>query len=81
MSDHERLLRRREVEYRTGLARSSIYEGMAGCTFPLARRVPGEMSVWWVESEIAAWIAERISKSAAVGTVVGKKPTGRKKAA
>jgi prophage regulatory protein len=81
VSAAERLLRRPEVEHRTGLGRSTIYEGMAAGTFPLARRVPGEMSVWWVESEVAAWIADRINRSAPVGTVVGKKPAGRKKAA
>ncbi len=77
----EKLLTRAEVEARTGLRRSSIYERMGRGAFPKARRVPGEHSVWWIESEIDAWIAARIAGSVMVGTVAGSSPSGRKKAA
>lgn len=69
----ERLLQRPEVELRTGLSRSSIYERMSAGTFPKARRVPGEFSVWWLESEVDAWIAERVARSVPVGRVVGSR--------
>lgn len=77
----ERLILRPEVERKTGLSRSSIYERMAAGTFPKARREPGEQGVWWVESEVDAWIAERIARSVPVGTVVGSRQEGKKKAA
>lgn len=47
-------LRRHEVEARTGLARSTIYERVKGGTFPAP--VPlGAKAVGWVEAEIEAW--------------------------
>jgi prophage regulatory protein len=61
MSINESLLPRREVEKRCGLSRSSIYARMKAGTFP--KPVPDENthSVWWVASEIDAWIAARIA--------------------
>ena len=55
------LLRRREVERRTGLARSSIYEKMANGEFPEPVSL-GDRAVAWVEAEVDAWIAERVAK-------------------
>jgi prophage regulatory protein len=53
------ILRRDEVEARTGLARSTIYARIAADAFP--RPVPlGGKAVGWVESEIQAWIDARI---------------------
>jgi prophage regulatory protein len=75
----ETLLSRQEVERRTKLSRSSIYDRMAAGTFPLGRRAPGEWSVWWVESEVDAWIADRIARSVPVGTMAGRKSQARKK--
>lgn len=55
-----RLLRRPEVEARTGLSRSSIYQRMAEGRFP--RPVPlGEHAVGWIESEIEEWVRKRVS--------------------
>lgn len=59
-----RLLRRREVEARTGLSRSSIYARMALGTFPLAVDLGGR-AVAWVENEIDGWCLERIAARAA----------------
>lgn len=56
------LLRRRQVEERTGLRRSSIYEGMRDGTFPAAIKI-GPKSVGWIEAEVDAWINERIAES------------------
>jgi prophage regulatory protein len=56
------LIRRREVERRTALSRSRIYDLMAKGLFPKPIRL-GEMTVAWVDSEIDAWIAARIADS------------------
>ncbi len=49
------LLRRREVEERTGLSRASIYRRIGDGKFPPPVRV-GSMAVRWKESDITAWI-------------------------
>ena len=59
------LLRRRDVERRTGLSRSGIYKLMAEGHFPRCVRIT-ESAVGWVEGEIAEWIAERVRDSRAV---------------
>lgn len=50
-----RILRRREVEARTGLSLSSIYKKLADHTFPKPIKLGGR-SVGWLETEIDAWI-------------------------
>ena len=55
-----RLLRRPEVEARTGLACSTIYLWMAEGRFPRPIRL-GDHSVAWVESEIEEWLRKRVS--------------------
>ena len=54
------ILRRPEVEARTGLACSTIYEGIKAGTFPAPIQL-GPKSVGWVESEINAWLAARVA--------------------
>lgn len=56
------ILRLPEVKARTGLSRSTIYLRIAEGKFPPPINL-GERSVGWVESEIEAWIAERIELS------------------
>jgi len=56
----EVLLQRHEVERRVGLGCTSIYAGIAAGTFPKPVKV-GKRSLW-VETEIDAWIAERIAE-------------------
>jgi len=53
-----KVLRRRQVEARTGLPRSSIYALITEGRFPAPIRL-GARSVGWLEHEIDAWIAER----------------------
>lgn len=77
----DRILLRPEVLSRTGLSRSGLYQRMAEGTFPRARRTPGEHGVWWIESEVAAWIADRIARSVVAGSVVGTESARKKKAA
>jgi prophage regulatory protein len=60
----ERILRRPEVQNRTGLARSTIYAMMATGAFP--RPFPlGQRAVGWAESEINAWLESRKAERAA----------------
>jgi len=54
------ILRRREVEARTGLSRSTIYERMKQGTFPSPIAL-GPRSVGWVEAEIQAFLNDRIA--------------------
>lgn len=57
----DRLLRRVEVEHKTGLSRSAIYDGVRKGTFP--EPVPlGGKSVAWLCSEIDVWIADKVAK-------------------
>jgi prophage regulatory protein len=56
----ETLLPRREVERRVGLGRSTIYKRIAAGTFP--KPVKLGASSCWVESEVEAWIQERIAE-------------------
>ncbi|MFK2876948.1 helix-turn-helix transcriptional regulator [Rhodanobacter hydrolyticus] len=59
----ETLLPRREVERRVGLGRSAIYARMARGTFPKPVHDTETETVWWVESEINAWVQARIDAS------------------
>ncbi|TSE29335.1 AlpA family phage regulatory protein [Tepidimonas taiwanensis] len=69
------ILRRKQVEERTGLSRSSIYArlrpnpkrpGDFDPTFPRPVQL-GARAVGWVEAEIDAWLAARIERSRAQG--------------
>lgn len=53
------LLRRKQVQARTGLSRSMIYQYIKEGIFP--KPVPlGARAVGWIESEVSEWIVERI---------------------
>ena len=54
------ILRRKQVESRTGLKRSTIYAKVAAGDFPAPIRL-GLRSVGWVEAEIEGWLQARIS--------------------
>lgn len=54
------ILRRPEVEARTGLRCSTIYDGIKADTFPAPIQL-GPKSVGWLESEINAWLAARVA--------------------
>jgi len=60
----ERILRRREVEARTGLSRSTLYAQMAEGAFPKPVRL-GKRAVGWPEHTIAEWLESRVSRDAA----------------
>ena len=48
------------VKSRTGLARSTIYDLIKKGRFPPPIHL-GQRSVGWIESELSAWIEERIA--------------------
>lgn len=54
----ERILRRPEVQTRTGLSRSTIYDAMARGEFPKPIKL-GLRAVGWSEAEITAWLETR----------------------
>ena len=53
-----RILRRAEVEQKTGFKRAHIYTLMREGRFPKALRL-GIRAVGWDSAEVEAWIAER----------------------
>lgn len=57
------IMRRDEVEKRTGFKRAHIYNLMKEGKFPLARRI-GMRAVGWDSAEIDRWIAERLGTQA-----------------
>lgn len=57
--ENNRLIRRKEVQDKTGFGASSIYAEMAKGKFPKSIQI-SERRVAWIESEIDAWISERI---------------------
>jgi prophage regulatory protein len=56
------IIRRKQVEARTGLSRSTIYLRVSEGTFPRPVSL-GARAVGWVESEISDWLAGRIEAS------------------
>lgn len=56
------ILRRPEVEHRTGLSRSTIYAMMAEGAFPKPIRL-GKRAVGWSEGAIAEWLLSRLEAS------------------
>ena len=56
------ILRRKQVEARTGLSRSTIYERIKAGTFPAPISI-GAKAVGWIESEIDSWLTAQVEKS------------------
>lgn len=56
------IIRRKKVEARTGLSRSTIYAKVAAGEFP-APVALGARAVGWIEAEISEWLAGRIAAS------------------
>lgn len=57
-----RLIRRRQVEERTGLGRSSLYAKIARGEFPAPVKLGARASAW-INGEVEAWICARVSAS------------------
>ncbi|MEP7328159.1 MAG: AlpA family transcriptional regulator [Betaproteobacteria bacterium] len=56
------IIRRRRVEGKVSLSRSTIYERIAAGTFPAPVKL-GARAVGWIESEVDDWIRERVNES------------------
>ena len=60
--DKVRIVKREELQNITGLSRSSIYAKIKNEEFPKAIKL-GTRAVGWIESEVQAWLQERIALS------------------
>jgi prophage regulatory protein len=58
----KRILRMKETMFRTGLSRGGIYARLGRDEFPASSGLGGR-AVGWLESDIDAWISERIAES------------------
>ncbi|WON77428.1 AlpA family transcriptional regulator [Serratia sp. UGAL515B_01] len=58
---HERFLRLPEVIHQCGLSRSTIYQLIKDDAFPAQVNLGGK-NVAWLQSEITAWIADRVAE-------------------
>jgi prophage regulatory protein len=56
------IIRRSQVEARTGLGRSTIYQRVKSGSFPAPISL-GAKAVGWVESEVDAWLTRQIEIS------------------
>ncbi len=56
------IIRRKAVEARTGLSRSTIYQRIKAGTFPPPISL-GAKAVGWLQSDIEDWINERVHAS------------------
>ena len=56
------ILRRKQVDARVGLSRSTIYQKIAGCTFPKPVSL-GIRAVGWIEAEVDTWLSNQIEQS------------------
>ena len=53
------ILRRKKVEKRVGLSRSTIYQKMQEGSFPKPINL-GPRAVGWIENEIENWLMDRV---------------------
>ena len=53
------ILRRKQVEVRTGLSRSTIYARIKSGTFPAPVSL-GPRAVGWIENDVHRWLSDRI---------------------
>jgi prophage regulatory protein len=59
---HPRIIRRADVEARTGLPRSTLYDRIKRGEFPAPIPLSAR-AVGWLEHEVDAWLADRIAKA------------------
>ena len=68
-NENQRLIRRKEVQAKTGLGASSIYAMMKSGEFPQCLNL-SERRVAWIESDIDKWIAERVASHRATNAIL-----------
>jgi prophage regulatory protein len=56
------ILRRKAVEARCGLSRSTLYDYIRAGRFPAPVRV-GSRAVGWISFEVDAWLAAQVERS------------------
>ena len=68
-TENQRLIRRKEVQAKTGLGASPIYAMMKSGEFPQCLNL-SERRVAWIESDIDKWIAERVANHRATSATL-----------
>lgn len=63
-----KILRRKQVEARTGLSRSTLYAYIKAGTFPASISI-GARAVGWLEPEVDAWVENCIKVSRSAGHI------------
>ena len=58
-----KILRRQQVQEKTGIGRTQLYELMAKGKFPNSIKLGGSRSVGWLENSIDEWIEAQIAAS------------------
>ncbi len=56
-----KILRRKQVEHRTGLSRSTIYLRIQEGSFPKPIHLGGLRAVGWLENEVDAWLNDCVA--------------------
>lgn len=56
------ILRRKQVEARTGLKRTAIFDRVKAGTFPKPVNLGNVLTIGWIESEVDDWIRSCIQK-------------------
>jgi prophage regulatory protein len=56
-----RFLRRKAVEQTTGLSRSTLYQYISEGRFPRPIKISARVAAW-LESEVSAWMADRVAE-------------------
>lgn len=59
-----KIMKRRQVEEQIGYGRSAIYAMVAEGSFPKPIKL-GARAVGWLESEVSAWLQDRVKASRA----------------
>jgi len=59
ISNAPTILRRHQVQQRTGLSRSTLYQYIKNGEFPASVQL-GPRAVGWLESDISDWICARV---------------------
>jgi prophage regulatory protein len=61
--DALKILRRKQVQDRLGLSRSTIYAMVAANELPPPIRLGSGRAVGWIEGEVDAWLAAQVERS------------------
>ena len=60
------MLKRLAVQEKAGLSKTALYQKISEGTFPKPVRL-GRKAVGWIESELDAWIADRVAQRDGLG--------------